>query len=360
MREKKICLIIPSLQAGGMERVMSELAAYFAESCTIETHLVLYGITREVFYKIPDSIHVHTPAFSFNNRWRFIFTIKTLFYLRRKVKSIYPDTVLSFGEIWNSYVLIALYGLKIPVYISDRCSPERKFNGTQTFLRKMLYPGSEGIIAQTEKAKEIYQNQFKHKRIKVIGNPIREINGCDESEKQNIVLMVGRLIKSKNQDKLIELFIEIGMPGWQLILIGYDHLQQKNYDRLQEIITKNHAEDRVILTGKQADVESFYRRSKIFAFTSSSEGFPNVIGEAMSAGLPVVSFDCVAGPSEMIKDGHNGFLVELFDYDKFREKLEILMKDDELRKRFGKNAAEGIKNFSIKHIGNEFLQFITI
>jgi GalNAc-alpha-(1->4)-GalNAc-alpha-(1->3)-diNAcBac-PP-undecaprenol alpha-1,4-N-acetyl-D-galactosaminyltransferase len=350
--------VIHSLQAGGMERVMSELAGYFASKRDIELHLVLYGISREIFYPIPDSIIVHKPSFRFKDRWRLVYTFKTLGYLRKTIKKINPWSILSFGEHWNSFVLMALLGLKNPVYISDRCSPEKKFSSFHLFLRRVLYPRADGIIAQTDKAKELYVTKFKHKNIKVIGNPIREILCGNVTVKQNIVLMVGRLIMSKNQDKLIELFLNIQIPDWRLILVGFDHLQQNNYERLQKMITQNKAEHKVLLTGKQADVESYYAMSKIFAFTSNSEGFPNAVGEAMSAGLPVVAFDCVAGPSEMIKDNHNGFLIPLFDYEQFQEKLEMLMKDEDLRASLGKNASEDIKMFSITRIGEQYLQFI--
>jgi GalNAc-alpha-(1->4)-GalNAc-alpha-(1->3)-diNAcBac-PP-undecaprenol alpha-1,4-N-acetyl-D-galactosaminyltransferase len=357
-RKKTLCLVIPSLQAGGMERVMSELATNFCQKEELEVQIVLYGRDPEVFYKVPGNLEIHKPKTIFNNSLRSIYAIGRLFYLRQKVKEINPDSILSFGEYWNSFVLLALLGLSYPVYISDRCSPEKKFSSYHTLLRKVLYPCSKGIIAQTERAKETYHTQFRHANISVIGNPIRKIAVSEESARQNIVLMVGRLIKSKNQDKLIEMFLRIQLPGWKLIIIGYDHLQQRNYEYLRAIITQNHAEHKVLLEGKQADVESYYAMSKIFAFTSSSEGFPNAIGEAMSSGLPVVAFDCVAGPSEMIKDNSNGFLIPLFDYKKFQEKLELLMTKEDLRSRFVKQAKKDIRLFSVNYIGEKYLQFI--
>jgi GalNAc-alpha-(1->4)-GalNAc-alpha-(1->3)-diNAcBac-PP-undecaprenol alpha-1,4-N-acetyl-D-galactosaminyltransferase len=358
MEKKKLCLVIPSLQAGGMERVMSELAEYFATKKDIEIHIVLYGITREIFYPLSDSIIIYKPLFRFVNKWRFFNTIRTLFYLRNTIKRINPKTILSFGELWNSFVLIALFGLKYPVFISDRCQPDKSLGKFHDWLRIKLYPKASGIIAQTEKSKDIYQTQFSNNNIKVIGNPIKTVTPRNNIERENIVLMVGRLIKSKHQDKLIELFIRISKPGWKLVIVGYDHLKQNNSERLKKIIEDNHAEDSVILVGKQTDVEAYYLKSKIFAFTSSSEGFPNVIGEAMSAGLPVVAFNCVAGPSEMIKDNFNGFLIPLFDYEYFQEKLETLMKDDDLRENFGRRSMEDIKQSSIDRIGEKYLQFI--
>lgn len=354
----KVCLVIPSLQAGGMERVMSELIGYFTLKKDVELHLILYGMSREIFYPVPGDVVIHTPAFRFNQKWRLACTFKTLLFLRKKIKEIVPETILSFGEYWNSFVLIASFGLKYPVYVSDRCSPEKKFGKFHGFLRKVLYPNARGIVAQTGKASEIYSSQFRHSNIGVIGNPIRKIAGGPDSIRQNIVLMVGRLIRSKNQDKLIELFLKINMPGWKLVIVGYDHLKQSNFERLQSIITLNNAEDKVILAGKQSDVDSYYSMSKIFAFTSVSEGFPNAIGEAMSAGVPAVAFDCVAGPSEMIKDGINGFLVTAGDYDKFREKLESLMRNEEMRISFGENARKDIDQFSIDSIGEQYLKFI--
>jgi GalNAc-alpha-(1->4)-GalNAc-alpha-(1->3)-diNAcBac-PP-undecaprenol alpha-1,4-N-acetyl-D-galactosaminyltransferase len=358
MKKKKLCLVIPSLQAGGMERVMSELAGYFISKTYLEIHLILYGISREIFYSIPDGIFIHKPFFRFNNKWRLMYAFKTLLFLRHTIRKIKPDCILSFGEYWNSFVLLALSGLNYPVYISDRCSPEKQFGIIHSWFRKVLYPRANGIIAQTQKAKEIYHKQFGHDNIEVIGNPIREIKSDIHTVRQNVVLMVGRLIKSKHQDKLIELFLNIGMPDWKLVLVGYDHLQQTNSQILKEIIAQHNAENKVLLAGKKADVETYYNSSKIFAFTSSSEGFPNAIGEAMSAGLPAVAFDCVAGPSEMIKDNQNGFLVPLFDYQQFQEKLIILMEHEDIRAHFGEKAQVDIRQFSVANIGDKYLQFI--
>ena len=124
--------------------------------------------------------------------------------------------------------------------------------------------------------------------------------------KENIVLSVGRLIRSKHHDKLIEIFSHVA-PGWKLIIVGDDSQKQNNMILLKDLIPKLNMNEKIILAGNQSDVDSYYLKSKIFAFTSSSEGFPNVVGEAMSAGLAVVAFDCVAGPSELIQSGETDF-----------------------------------------------------
>lgn len=358
-KKLKICAVIHSFCPGGMERVMSELIAHFSEKENVEVHLILYGIKRDVFYSIPDSVILHKPGFEFNDSIRTLHTFRTLFYLRKKVKEIDPDTILSFGELWNSFVLLALYGLKYPVYVSDRCSPKKSLSKKHEYLRNWLYPKAKGIIAQTEKAKHLYLEKFNHPNIRIIGNPIRPVDSSSSNnEKENIVLSVGRLIKTKHHDKLIELFLSIARPDWKLVIVGGDAQKQNGMERLKKLVSSKNAEDKVLLEGYREDVDSYYSKSKIFAFTSSSEGFPNVIGEAMTAGLPVVAFDCVAGPSEMIKDGENGFLIPLFDYDTFEEKLSRLINNEQLRLNMGENAEQSIKEFSVERIGDKYFNFI--
>ncbi len=358
--KKHICLVIPSLQAGGMERVMSELVWSFTAREDVEVDLVLYGISRDIFYPIPDNIHLHKPAFKFSNRFRFFNTLRTLAYLRRTIKNIRPLSVLSFGEYWNNFVLLSLLGLKYPVFVSDRSQPDKSLGRFHDMLKRRLYPSARGIILQTGKAKEIYLQNHKHRNIAVIGNPIRSIEGfAGDYKKEQRVLMVGRLIRTKHQDLLIKMFARVCPSDWSLMIVGYDHLKQQHMERLKDMAMELGVENQVVFTGKSDKIEDLYLTSSVFAFTSSSEGFPNVIGEAMSAGLPVVAFDCVAGPSEMIEDGVTGFLAPLFDENEFESKLERLMKDELLRKEMGARARERIKDFSKDKIAEEFFEFIS-
>jgi GalNAc-alpha-(1->4)-GalNAc-alpha-(1->3)-diNAcBac-PP-undecaprenol alpha-1,4-N-acetyl-D-galactosaminyltransferase len=99
--------------------------------------------------------------------------------------------------------------------------------------------------------------------------------------------------------------------------------------------------------------------AKVFAFTSSSEGFPNVIGEAMSYGLPLIAYDCTSGPSDLINDGETGFLIEERDQKAYIEKLKTLMQDADLRNKQSNAALEKIKDFNADIIAEKFFTFIT-
>lgn len=356
-----ICLVIPSLQAGGMERVMSELARHFIEKEAAEVHLVVYGRSRELFYPVSDKLIVHRPGFVFDDFPRLVATLKSLWFVRRTIQQISPDTILSFGELWNSFVLLALIGTPYPVYISDRCQPNKVFSRRHAWLRRLLYPRATGMIAQTATARAVYAAQHLNARISVIANPVTPVLACSENEtsRENIILTIGRLISTKHHDLLIQMFADTGCKDWRLIIVGGDALKQSNMSRLKTLIDSLGLQGKVILAGEQLDVIDYYRRSKIFAFTSSSEGFPNVIVEALSAGLPVISFDCVAGPSDMISDRVNGYLVPLFDCEGFKEKLKQLVNDETLRAEMAEHARRSVTRFHIVTIGSEYFRFIT-
>jgi GalNAc-alpha-(1->4)-GalNAc-alpha-(1->3)-diNAcBac-PP-undecaprenol alpha-1,4-N-acetyl-D-galactosaminyltransferase len=113
MQNKKICFVIHSLQAGGMERVMSELVNYFAANEKYTVHLVLYGIKREVFYEVSKRVLIHRPSFEFDNSKRLFHTVKTIAFLRKTIRAINPISVLSFGETWNNMVLLSLNWLVV-------------------------------------------------------------------------------------------------------------------------------------------------------------------------------------------------------------------------------------------------------
>lgn len=337
---------------------MSELINFFNSKPNLEIHLVLFGLSREIFYEIPSSVIIHKPNFKFNTKKRFWYTIKTILFIRKTVKKINPTSVLSYGELWNNLVLLALFKTHYPVFVSDRCQPNKSLGKLHDFLRKRLYINAAGIIAQTSVAKVIYEaGLVKNNNIIVIGNPI-ERQKKSQCPREKIILSVGRLITSKHHDELIKLFVNLNQPDWKLIIVGGDALKQQNTEILNKLISSLNVHSTVVLAGNQKDVAFYYKKSSIFAFTSSSEGFPNVIGEALSFGLPVIAFDCIAGPSDMLKEGKNGNLIELFNYDEFSKKLCILMNDDDLRNEMINFAPKSIEKFDKNIIGQEYFDFI--
>jgi GalNAc-alpha-(1->4)-GalNAc-alpha-(1->3)-diNAcBac-PP-undecaprenol alpha-1,4-N-acetyl-D-galactosaminyltransferase len=351
-KEKKICLVIPSLNVGGMERVMIELAEYFVSFDYIETHLIIL-VKSDWFYTVPSKLLVHEPEFIFNSKIRIISTLRTLLYLRRSIKNISPDAILSFGEMFNSFLLLAAVNLKFKIVVSDRSKPDKKWSTTHRILRRILYPQAFGIISQTNYSKVFLFNETKHNNIKVIPNPVK--NFYDSSiERKNIVLYTGRLITTKRIDILINVFTQINNPTWELWIVG-DGPERKKLEILAKSMCCKH---QIKFFGLQKEILSFYSLASIFAFTSTSEGFPNVLLEAISSGLPCIAFDCIAGPADLIHDGINGYLIKEMDIPLFKSKLEQLMLNPELRAEFGLATKQIAKEYTIDKIGDSYLKFL--
>lgn len=92
-------------------------------------------------------------------------------------------------------------------------------------------------------------------------------------------------------------------------------------------------------------------QASIFVLSSRWEGFPMVLLEAMTKGLPVVSFDCPMGPADIVEDGRTGFLVPDGDVGALAASILELVRDEPKRRRFGAAAAERAQAFTLPRIG---------
>jgi len=347
-----IVFILPSLSSGGLEKVITILAIYFAQQKDIQVNVICLS-KGELFYPLSSDIKVRMPTFSLKTMLRPLFLIKLMYWLRKQVRSIAPDALISFGGKFNSFVLLSVYGIPVRTYISDRSSPSISYGHFVDWLNSHTYKKATGIVAQTERARTIMYNRIFCKNIRVIGNPLKLTD--HSGPRDNIILNVGRFISSKQQNLLVDYFAQIRATGWKVGFIG----DGSNLNSVKEKVAKLGMMDKFIFYGVVQNIEEYYKRSKIFAFTSSSEGFPNALGEAMAAGLACISYDCEAGPSDLIDDGENGFLVDEYEHEEYTKKLRLLIDDKSLRNEFGRKAKEKVKNFNIEQIGRKYLDFLT-
>ena len=349
--KSKILLVLPSLNVGGMERAMSILANSFVNR-GFSVAFFLYK-KAEHFYPLDDAISFYEPNYKTNNK---LAVIKNILRYRKVCKEWMPDAILSYGQNCNILTMIANFGTGFRLFISDRGNPiEYSKKISHRIIRYFFSKYLAGIIQQSEKAKDIVLKELRCSNVTVIGNPIPQIEYdiVHKTKRENIVLSVGRFISTKNFDVLIKWFSELETT-WKLVILGGDF----QYNQCLQLVEELNCKDRIILPGKVSNVQDYMLRSKVFAFTSTSEGFPNVIGEALSAGLPVVAFDCMAGPAEMIINDYNGFLIENFDKDNFCEKLMRLINNDVLLRQMSENAFLSVKKFAAEKISEETLAFL--
>lgn len=357
---RSLVFIIPTLIGGGMERVVSEFSNYYAKSEEYQVTILMYGNNIGTNYSLSDKVKIITPKRSFDKRFRIFSGMWALFFLRFQIRKLAPDYAISFGEYWNNFVLLSVLFTSRKIFVADRCQPDKYLGRMHEFLRQKLYPKSAGFIVQTVYAKKYFEGRLRNTKIHVLPNPINYDNTkVSDSEREKIVLSVGRLIDSKNFDVLIRIFSKVRQPGWKLVIVGDNVNDPLKIINLKALTQELNVQNFVELVGHQSDVSAFYRRAEIFAFTSKSEGFPNVLIEAMSFNLPVIAYDCPAGPSDIIIDTVNGYLIPLDNETEFSNSLETLMKNDTLCRELGVNAGQSISRFSLNSVALSLTNILT-
>ncbi|WKU19012.1 glycosyltransferase [Advenella alkanexedens] len=350
-----ILFVIPTLQQGGAERVMSELANEFVNQQGITVHLVLLADSKD-FYQINKKVIVHRLGFKNTGKIRKLKSeISTFFKLRNLLKKQKPTAVLSFMEKYNVFTLLASSFLGLKIFVSDRSNPRTLPPFHIYLLRKFTYKNAAGVIAQTSLAKEQLWKQTKNNNIKIIPNPLRNVILFPEVPKEKLIINVGRLVPEKGQKYLLEAFSLLNAPEWKLVILGDGPLLQSLIFQAKKL----NILDRLIMPGAVKNVDEWLARSSIFAFSSISEGFPNALIEAMAAGLPCVSFDCDAGPRDIIENGRNGFLVPNADAILLAKKLDEIINNPGIGDHASNIAVNVRTLFSKNKISKDVFNFIT-
>lgn len=347
---KAVCIFIPTLTAGGAERVASILA-----NCWSKTHrvVVVTYFDEEKFFKPQANVEVRClgMAVSRNTIQRATDVLKAVVAFRRLLIEINPAFVLSFMNKYNAFCLMSLVGAKIPVVISERGSPTESLPKVRVLARDLTYPYASGLICQTSESRKYFSNILPAHRIVDIPNPVAPIVSSGELSFEKTVLAVGRLVEDKAMDQLIIAFARMKTKGWSLVVCGDGPM----LGELQKLVSELNIRDRVRFMGLISDLRPYYRKAGIFAFSSLHEGFPNALAEAVVSGLPCVSYDCPTGPADLIENNVDGVLVPVGDIEMLSEGLDKLACNSAFARKLGEAAAKRSEDLAPARIASEYL-----
>ena len=348
---KHILIINNGLAGGGIERASVTLANYFNTMGYLVSVLALYK--SEKFFTLNDGITFIEPDFSRENNNKYIYLLKIISFIRKSVKKINADTILSFGEWTNPFVILALKNSNCRLFITDRMSPLAKLPFISESLRKMYYKKASGIIAQSNFAKSVLQKKTKAKNIYVIYNPVNIFEKI-ECPVKNRIVSVGRLEEVKGHRFLIQAFVKVKNKDWDLSIVGDGSLKN-------ELIALTHSlgiKDRVFFHGHLTDFRLQLSEAQIFVLPSLSEGFPNALIEAMSVPLACIASDTFHGHNEIVINNENGILVEPGNVEQLADALNQLILDDHLRVELSKNAKKVREDLKLEIIAQKYLDII--
>lgn len=219
----------------------------------------------------------------------------------------------------------------------------------RAYARKLAARFANCIITLTEQDKENYLNNLNIKgKIDYIYNPIEKVNNCVYNIDSKQIISVGRLTYQKGFDLLCEVAKEVlkDNPEWKWIILG----EGEDKDKLESRIKEYNLQGKLILQGKVSNIEDYYKNSSLYVMTSRFEGLPMTLLEAKTYKLPIVSFNCLTGPAEIVKNNVNGLLINPENVEAMSDKLNSLLKDENKLKEFSNNSEVDIEKFKLKPI----------
>lgn len=357
----RLLIYIHSLENGGAERVVANLANYWV-SIGWDITVVTVASQQQDFYVLDPAVRRvclnltgHNPGVLAGFRR----TVKRVLALRRVLQVVQPDVALSAMHTANVILALAARGLPgLRLIGSEHNFPPKAPMGLiWETLRRHAYGHLTAVVALTQECAAWLGAHSHARRILVIPNPVSwplshhepyiSPATCSPSGRQ-VLLAVGRLSVEKNFSTLIDIFPRLALkhPTWDLVILGEGALRTA----LHAQICAAGLEKRIFLPGSVGNVGDWYERAALYVMSSHFEGFPNTLVEAMAYGLPAVSFDCDTGPRDIIRNEIDGLLVTPNDTQGMEDALDKLMSNEQLRRKFSLRALEARERFSMAKI----------
>jgi N-acetylgalactosamine-N,N'-diacetylbacillosaminyl-diphospho-undecaprenol 4-alpha-N-acetylgalactosaminyltransferase len=357
----KIALIGYRLSHGGAERVMAVLSHFF-EKKGIEIHNII--VIDEVSYsyagKLVNLGKMKSTSNGLFNKWsRLVFLKK---YLDKNNFDFIIDFRFRIKPIQELVIAKWLYKTNsiftVHSYLIDHYMPN------WSFLTRLMYADSYKMVSITDESKVLIENKHHLKNVVRIYNPI-DVESVVEKSKESIELFYDYIIgvgqmetNIKQFDKLIEAYSQSILPkrNIHLVLLGDGELKLA----LQKLAKKRNVDDKVHFLGYQNNPFKYLKKARFLVLSSLNEGLPNVILEALACETPVVAFDCLSGPNEMIQHKENGLLVENQNVGKLFEAMNLFVEDANLYRYCKQNTLQSVRSFSISTIGKQWLDLMKI
>ena len=363
----KIIIYVHCLTYGGAERMATHLANHFSDNgfdVTIVTNsevdYVSYPLRHDVAHVV-----MNVGGNSETGLSALLNNFSRVRAFRKEVKQHKPDYVISMAATVNVTSAFSCIGLNVINVGREQSYPvtDRLRKKKWMALRKLSYRWLDAIVAQTEMTAEWLLSNTSVRNVSVVpGAVVLPLDKHEPVVKPDIgngkkqLLAVGRLAPEKQFDHLIRAFSRAceSCPDWQLVILG----DGESREELERLIVELEVQDSVFLPGFVGNVGDWYEVSELVALTSAFEGYPNAVIEALAHGVPVVSYDCDAGPREIIEDNVNGILVKPDSEEDFQKGLELMMVDDEKRKAASTSAVRIVERLDIKIVCDLWLDVL--
>ncbi len=350
----KVAFVIANLGCGGAEKVLTLIANSLVGSADSIQIITFAKVDRPHFpvHRGIKIVSVDRFEVSKTLRQKLESNIIRISRLRRLLSDFDPDVVVSFMDRVNVVSCLASLKRSWRLIVSERSVPGHfpigRFWG---ILRSLSYRRADCVVAQTKGVSEWLRKNTASGRIEIVGNPVELIASADSGRmedsihmpRKNIILYVGRFAWMKRLDIMVRAFYDLGSSreGWELWLVGDGPTKSE----IETLVSKLKLSESVVFKGRLEELDSLYQEAAIFAMSSSLEGMPNALMEAMAWGIACISTDCPFGPRDVIENNVDGLLVANENVDEFSRGLQRLVTSSNLRERLGASARESCVRF---------------
>jgi len=345
--------------SGGGERVAISLANELTKKC--EVHLI--GITTKqsnLFFKINSQVKYSN---FFDHRVRLS---KNILKISKMLKKYFIDNEIevAFGIGISANVFLSLAGIGIPTKVV-LCDHTNSITDNREFSQRVQrYVGTklaDKIITLTLEDRRNYISKYGISEDKIAyiynwkENLLSNVTYNNESTK---LVTVGRFDNQKGYDYLVQVAKKVlsKKSDWTWEIYGSGN--QDEVDKIRDLINENGLQEKLVIKGLEKNQDLIYGDKGIYVMTSRYEGLPLVLLEAQQYNLPIVSFSCPTGPSEIVENGINGYLIDCYDIDEMSKRLLELMNDKEIRNRFSSHAKDNMDKFDKNMILNQWIELI--
>ncbi len=372
-KKLKIVYVTPALyMAGGVERVLTLKANYFAEHFGYDITIILTeGKGKPLFYPLSEKIKVINLDINFEELWTCSFLKKIFVYLRKQrrfrklltkeLMRLRPDITVSLLRREINFINDIKDGSKKVGEMHINRANYRNFNTERASVFQRLFAKIwsgelvgklnrlDKLVVLTDKDKEAW---MELDNVVVLPDPLSLTPVAKSQLTAKRVVAIARYSHEKGIDLLLQSWAkaEKMITEWRLDIFGDGDWSA--YERMIEELKIDRS--RCQLHGRTNDVEREYVNSSLFVLSSRFEGFGMVITEAMACGLPVVAFDCPWGPRAIITDGEDGLLVENGNVEALADALARLMGNETLRRSMAEAGVRNVQRFSLESIAGRW------
>ena len=343
---KKIICLIDSLVSGGAQRQIIELA------CLLKNRG--YDVSIMTYHNIPFYANLleknNVRHILVKNATNSLYRIPCIYHT---LKQQSPDVVISFLDVPNIIAcLCRLMGLRCKLIVSER-------NTTQHLSRMERFKFRLYRMADVIVPNSYTQTEFIEKHYPRYKNKLTTITNCAQTDffvtnesvqkESNTVLCVGRVTPQKNIIRFIKAVTLVRATGVDITVKWFGRHDKEYYEECKQVIAQNELQEHFLFYGASQDIRSEYQRAEVFCLPSIFEGFPNVVGEAMCCGLPVLCSD-VCDNHILVAHGENGLLFNPLDVKSISNTLTSFF---EMRQEDKMNMSHRSRERAVKLLSKE-------